>query len=122
MRGSKARAVAEDLAVVIGAEATRRLMAAFAGREIWVPKKASGHHPIAVAIGDEKAALLCDYYREVRLDFPVSQAKRRRILDLSAAGLSNGLIAAELLVSERFVRKVLAEYRQADTRQRNLFG
>lgn len=122
MKGSKARAVAEDLAAVIGAEATRKLMAAFAGREIWVPKKASGHHPIAVAIGEEKAALLCEYYIDVRLDFPVSPAKRRRILDLAASGRSNGLIAAELLVTERFVRKVLAESRKADTRQRSLFG
>jgi DNA-binding NarL/FixJ family response regulator len=122
MKGSIARALAEDLAPVIGAEAARKLMTALAGREIYVPRHASGHHPIAVAIGDEKAAAFCEYWHGTRLEFPVTPAKRRRILDLSAAGRSNGMIATELMVSERFVRKVLAESRQQDTRQHRLFG
>lgn len=122
MKGAISRAVAEDLAAVIGAEPARMLMSALAGREIYVPREASGHHPIAVAIGDDKARLFCEYWHGTRLEFPVTPAKRRRILDLSASGRSNGMIAAELMVSERFVRKVLAESRAADSRQHRLFG
>jgi hypothetical protein len=122
MKGAASKAVAEDLAAVIGAESARRMMHVLAGREIYVPAQARGHHPIAVAVGEEKAALFCEYFHGVRFEFPVTAAKRRRILDLHRAGRSNGLIAAELMVTERFVRMVVSEARAADTRQHRLFG
>ena len=122
MKGAASKAVAEELAAVIGADSARRLMQALAGREVYVPAIARGHHPIAAAIGEEKAALFCEYYHGLRFEFPVAPAKRRRILDLHRAGRSNGLIAAELMVTERFVRQVLSEARAADTRQHRLFG
>ncbi len=122
MRGSIARALAEDLAPVIGAEAARKLLTALAGRTMYVPRSVGPHHPIAVAIGPEKAAIFCDYYFGQRIDFPVAPARRRRILDLAAGGMSIPQIATQLLVSERFVYKVLAQAREADTRQHRLFG
>lgn len=122
MKGAIARALAEDLAPVIGAEAARKLMTALAGRMMYVPRTVGPHHPIAVAIGPDKAAVFCEHYFGTRVDFPVAPAKRRRILDLAAGGLSIPQIASELLVSERFVYKVLAEARGADTRQHRLFG
>lgn len=122
MKGAIARALAEDLAPVIGAEAARALMAGLAGRMIYVPRAVGPNHPIAVAIGPDKAAIFCDYYFGQRIDFPVAPARRRRILDLAAGGMSIPQIATQLLVSERFVYKVLAEAREADTRQHSLFG
>lgn len=122
MKGANARALAEELAPVIGAEAARRLLAAFAGREVYVPRRASGHHPIAVAIGEEKAALFCEHWHGTKLEFPVEITKRRAVLDLKAAGRSNGMIATELMVSQRFVRMVLAEQADKENRQLRLFG
>jgi DNA-binding NarL/FixJ family response regulator len=122
MKGAMARAFAEDLAPVIGAEAARKLMTALAGRMMYVPRAVGPHHPISVAIGPEKAATFCEYFFGQRIDFPVAPARRRRILDLAAGGLSIPQIATELLVSERFVYKVLAEARETDSRQHRLFG
>ncbi|MFN7400338.1 MAG: hypothetical protein ACK5SX_15075 [Sandaracinobacter sp.] len=122
MKGANARAFAEDLAPVVGAEAARELMTALAGRMMYVPRTVGPHHPIAVAIGPEKAAIFCEYFFGQRIDFPVAPAKRRRILDLASGGMSIPQIATQLLVSERFVYKVLAEAREADTRQHRLFG
>lgn len=113
MRGDQVKAVAEDLAGVIGIEGAQRLMAALGGREIYVPLSASAQHPIAVALADEAlTARFCEYYHGLRIEFPVNVAKRLRILSLSRAGWTSAAIATNLLVTQRFVRKVLAEARE----------
>ena len=71
-------------------------------------------HPVSVAIGVEAAARLGEYYHGVRIEFPVSATKRRLVLDLKAAGWQNRRIAQRLMMTERWVRKVIAESRDAE--------
>lgn len=112
---------AEDLAVVIGAEATRAFLARFAGRTIYVPEQAGPEHPITQAIGPEAAAELCAHYHRVVLDVPITFARRLRVLDLAREGRSNREIAGEVWLTERQVRRILAEARAASS-QLSLFG
>lgn len=116
-------AVTAMLRPVIGARATERLLLSFAGRQLWIPREVGEHHPIAAAIGADKARTLCDHFHGTWISVPVAQAKRARILDLKRAGLSNGQIAAQLLCTERFVYQVLADAREAAAtrRQHDLF-
>jgi DNA-binding NarL/FixJ family response regulator len=111
-------ALRADIAELIGDEAVQRLMAAFAGRSIYVPRTAGDSHPITAAIGTAAAAIFCEHYHRTEVEFAAAMCRRQRILDLKALGRSNGAIATELLVSERHVRDVLAEAR--DTRQLSL--
>ena len=108
-----------ELAELIGADGAQRLLAAFAGRRIYVPRAAGAGHPLARAVGAEKAAILCEYFHGTEIDLPVSTARRQRILDLKRQGRSNGEIATMLLVSERHVRDVMAN--RPDDRQLPLF-
>jgi alkanesulfonate monooxygenase SsuD/methylene tetrahydromethanopterin reductase-like flavin-dependent oxidoreductase (luciferase family) len=98
-----------DLAAVVGAEAARAFMAAFPGQRVYVPATIGEHHPIAVAIGMEAAAKLASGYSGVHLEPPLTAAKRKRVLDLAAAGVRDGRIAAELTMSERSVRRIRAQ-------------
>jgi len=112
-----------ELAAVVGEAAAVALCGAFAGRALYVPRAPGPDHPVTRLVGAEAAALLGDYFHSTRLEFPVAPAKRRRILQLAACGWKNGEIAAELLVTDRFVRKVLAEARDADAEwNAGLFG
>lgn len=110
-RGDQVRSFAEDLAVLLGPESARRLMTALAGREFYVPRQSRGAHPIAAAIGEEKAAIFCDHYYSMRVEFPVKKRSRTQILDLEAEGRTHGEIATLCGVSQRFVRKALGEHR-----------
>jgi hypothetical protein len=114
--------LAEELAAVVGAEAAHRLFDAFGGRSIYVPARPGPNHPITVAIGAERAALLAEYYHQVRLDFPLSASKRRRAIELSRTGVPVGEIARQLWLTDRHVRRILAEARRAPPGQPGLFG
>lgn len=114
--------LAEDLAVVIGADAARAMMARLAGGSLYVPRTAGAAHPLTALLGEDRAQRLCDYYHGVRLDFPISASKRRRALDLKAGGASNRDIARELWITERYVRMILADAAETGTDQLKLFG
>jgi hypothetical protein len=103
----------EELAPVVGADGARALMMAFAGRRIYVPKEIGEHHPIAAAVGLEKARKVAEYYQCTHLEFPIAAAKRRQVLDLAAQGLSDSAISARVWLTERRVRQVRAEARAA---------
>lgn len=108
---------------MIGDDAAARLAAAFAGRPLYVPRVPAPDHPVAVAIGHEAALLLGSYFYATKLEFPVGVAKRRAIRELAAHGVSNRDVAARLLVTDRFVRMVLAETADAEADwQTGLFG
>jgi hypothetical protein len=114
----EAEALAEDLAVVIGAEATRLFLARFAGCTIYVPAQAGPDHPITRTIGPEAAAELCAHYHRVRLDVPIAFSRRLRVLDLKRAGRSNQEIARDVWLTERQVRRILAEAATASSQLR----
>ena len=107
-----------ELEELVGAEAVSRLLASFAGRRIYVPRSGGDAHPIVQAIGRDAAKTLFEYWHGTDIEFPAPIARRQRILDLKRAGRTTSEIAAQLLVSERHVREVVAEAR--DTRQLSL--
>lgn len=112
-----------EVAAVIGDEAAARLAAAFCGRPLYVPRNPGPDHPVTAAIGQDKAALLGSYFYRTKLEFPVGAAKRAAIRAMKARGLCNRDIAARLLVTDRFVRQVLAEANDAEADwQQGLFG
>ncbi|WP_194745739.1 helix-turn-helix domain-containing protein [Thermaurantiacus tibetensis] len=98
----------EELALVIGAQAARAFMTAFAGRRIYVPQAIGPDHPIAAAIGADKAAVLADYYGGTHLEPPLAAAKRWRVLEMAAAGVPDSEIAKALWTTERHVRRIRA--------------
>lgn len=126
--GSKALSANADgplaeVAAVIGDDAAAALAAAFCGVPLYVPKAPGPDHPVTRAIGPEKAALLGSFFHTTKIEFGVGVAKRRAIRDMKAAGVSNRDIARRLLVTDRFVRMVLAEDRGAEADwQKGLFG
>jgi DNA-binding NarL/FixJ family response regulator len=91
---------------VIGPAAARELMDAFAGRRLHIPRAPGAHHPITAAIGPEAAAQLAEAFHGTAIEFPVSSAKRRRVLELARQGLTNGRIAREVWLTERRVRQI----------------
>jgi hypothetical protein len=112
-----------ELGAVIGAPAAAQLVAAFAGRSLYVPRAPGPDHPVTAVIGGDAAALLGEYFHRVRLDFPISPARRRQVIEMRAAGRQVRDIAGQLRVTERFVYKVLAEARDDDADwQSGLFG
>ena len=118
-KGTFVEEEAPDLVSAIGAEAAQKLLAAFAGRRLYVPKSAGESHPITMIIGADLAALFCQRFQGEELYFPMMAGRRQRILDLAARGRAPTGIAAELQVSIRHVYDVLAEARQG--RQLTLF-
>lgn len=111
-----------ELADVVGAAAAALLCRDLAGWTFYVPRpEAIGpDHRLARIIGLAAARSLAQVYGTTNIEFPVSAAKRRRVLDLKAAGLDNREIARALWCTDRFVRKVLAD-EAGDTRQLQLF-
>ena len=103
-----------EVAAVIGDEAAARLAAAFCGRDVYVPRDPGPDHPVALAIGIDKARLLGEYFFATKLSFPVGPAKRQAIRALRAQGLDNREIARRLWVTDRFVRMVVAESADAE--------
>ena len=115
-----------ELSDILGIADAEALCVAFAGREFYVPDTMvlGEHHPLVVAIGLPAAKLLTYYYHGAKLNFPVAAIRRQRVLDLKAQGMQNSAIAAQLLCTDRYVRKVLALARdaEAETAQPRLFG
>jgi hypothetical protein len=112
-----------EVAAVIGDDAAAALAAAFCGRPLYVPRQPDADHAVSLAIGHEKALLLGSYFYRTKLEFPVGAAKRAAIRAMKVQGLGNREIAARLLVTDRFVRMVIAEAADADADwQTGLFG
>jgi hypothetical protein len=80
-----------------------------------VPKTAVVDHEITRAVGIEVAKTLSQRFGGLYLHVPMWLGKRARIVALREQGLKWEEIAVALLVTQRTVAKVLAEYRTTGT-------
>jgi hypothetical protein len=105
----------ENVARVIGAGATGRLISTFGGGRVYIAKNPGPSDAVARVIGDEAAGQLGAIFGGERIWFPndAGHLTRRRISLLRRRGSSISRIARELRLSERYVYKVLAELRDA---------
>lgn len=106
--GSK---VLDDIASVIGIDATRKLAYEFMGQRAYIPKDPANQPRIAKAIGPELAARLCDAMWRLTMSFPVGLARSMRVLELYGEGQTAQEIARQLFMNERLVWRVLREHR-----------
>jgi hypothetical protein len=107
--------VVENIARVIGAGATARLISTFGGGRVYIARCPGRDDAIARVIGDEAAGLLGTIFGGERVWFPndAGHMTRRRISLMRRRGSSVARIARALRLSERYVYKVLAELRDA---------
>jgi len=105
----------ENIARVIGAGATARLISAFGGGRVYIAKHPGAGDALARVIGSEAASRLGELFGGERIWFPndAGHHTRRRIALLRQRGSSVSRIARELRLSERYVYKVLAQLRDA---------
>jgi hypothetical protein len=105
----------ENIARVIGAGATARLISAFGGGRVYIAKHPSAAVALARVIGSEAAGRLGELFGGERIWFPndAGHHTRRRIALMRQRGSSVSRIARELRLSERYVYKVLAQLRGA---------
>ncbi len=103
----------DNVARLIGAGPTARLISTFGGGRVYVAKNPGPADPVANVIGGEAAALLGSVFGGERIWFPndAGHLTRRRIVLMRQRGSSISRIARELRLSERYVYKVLAQVR-----------
>lgn len=113
-----------EIAETLGLRVALRLMEAFGGQEMRVPKSPSPDHPIIKALGDEDGLALCRYAGGDMLHVPHGRARRSAredILALEAKGMGRAEIARALGITQRHVRRA-ANGPMSDPRQPSLFG
>jgi hypothetical protein len=103
----------ENIARVIGAGATARLISTFGGGRVYIAKNPGPTDAVARVIGGEAAGMLSAIFGGERIWLPndAGHLTRRRVALLRRRGSSVARIARELRLSERYVYKVLAQLR-----------
>jgi hypothetical protein len=103
----------DNIARVIGAGATARLISTFGGGRVYIAKTPGPADAIARVIGDDAAGRLGAIFGGERIWLPndAGHLTRRRITQMRRRGSTVSRIARELRLSERYVYKVLAELR-----------
>ena len=105
----------DNVARVIGAGATARLISTFGGGRVYIARNPGHGDAIARVIGSKAASDLSAVFGGERIWFPndAGHLTRRRISMLRRRGSSVARIARELRLSDRYVYKVLAQLRDA---------
>jgi hypothetical protein len=103
----------DNIARVIGAGATARLISTFGGGRVYIAKNPRPEDVLVRVIGGEAAEMLGAIFGGERIWFPngAGHLRRRRISLMRRRGSSISRIARELRLSERYVYKVLAQLR-----------
>ncbi len=109
--------VVENIARVIGAGATARLISTFGGGRVYIARYPGSADAVSRVIGDEAAGLLGTIFGGERVWLPndAGHVTRRRISLMRRRGSSVARIARDLRLSERYVYKVLARLRDSET-------
>lgn len=126
-----------ELVGLIGLEATRKLIATFGSQYVYfpAPEAISPDHPLAVALGQDKANILSRQYAGLRLLIPrgyrfLLRERNQAIRDCRHAGESISEIARRFDLCHRQVRAILhqpdgatlpPDQSSAGHRQLNLF-
>lgn len=117
--------ILQDLAEIIGLAATLRLVEAYGGVRLYVPKRFDPDHPIVKLIGHAPAVLLVEAYGgEAHFDIPRAIAATRAVRDNGIRrdrdfGASHRELALRNGLTERQIRNILGD--EEDDRQVGLF-
>ena len=103
----------ENIAKLIGAGATARLISNFGGVRVYIAKNPGPDDALVQVIGSDAATILASIFGGERVWFPnaAGHETRMRIARMRRRGSSISRIAREVRVSERYVYKVLAQLR-----------
>lgn len=118
--------VLQDIAELIGLPSTLKLVEAYGGVRLYVPKKIDAEHDLSRLIGLEQATTLAENYGgEDHFDIPRAVAATRAARDTCIrADRANGMTHRELALknklTERQIRTILGD-EPGDDRQDNLF-
>jgi DNA-binding NarL/FixJ family response regulator len=109
--------VFQELAQIIGADATGILVAHYGGgAPLYIPHKAKPNHPISLLLGQEVAQQLADELGGLTVEIPRDVAfknKQRDTLILAdrAAGMSQNDVARKYQLTVRTIRKITSSTR-----------
>ena len=106
--------VVDNIARIIGAGATSRLISTFGGGRVYIARRPGPGDAVARVIGGEAANLLGTVFggERVWLRNDVGHLTRKKIALMRRHGMSVARIARRLQLSDRYVYKVLAELRE----------
>jgi hypothetical protein len=106
----------KDIASLIGLDHAARLISAFGGMRLYVPRSPEPDDTLSELIGSAAACALARIYGGDRIDVPNPTPRRIQIIELRASGVSIDVIARSLHCTRRRVFQVLAEARRRKRR------
>lgn len=106
--------ILEDFGAVVGYTATRKVIAWFGGRHLYVPRQALASHALADLVGMPVLRAMVAEFGGERIFIPSSSEddrylRDREIAERVAAGESTPEIAAAMSLTERRVEQIRAE-------------
>lgn len=98
---------------ILGERLGNRFIVEFSGMTIYVPQEPKEPHEISAAIGMQGMSALCKIYggSDICVAGTRAHIRKNKIISLYEQGLSNSEIAKMVSVTERYVRSVLAPFR-----------
>lgn len=109
----------QDLEMLLGQSDTDQIMAAYRGRELYIPlfEKLSATSDILVLLGADVAKRLCHYYGNTTITVPMQTSKlvaerNQNIVKKHDAGEQAGALAAEYGLHVRTVRKIILKHKK----------
>jgi hypothetical protein len=116
-----------QIVALIGLEAALKLVKAYGGVRLYVPKKIDADHPLVELIGYPAArALAAEFGGQPHFDIPkceaaLREARNRQIRQDRAMGHSIRELALKYRLTERGIEKILGAGLLRDERQAELF-
>lgn len=114
----------EDVVELVSQRAAMRLVEAFPGVVVYIPKKIHDDHKL-MSIGEQEATGLSRELGGCHITVPMSyinpQQRRLLICKLASENMSRTDIALRVGCTERRVFQILSETRKQDDRQPSLF-
>lgn len=117
--------IVQEIADLIGLPATLKLVEAYGGTRLYVPKRFDPDHPIVKLIGHELAALLFarfggqDQFDVPRCVIAIKAARDKQIRAERRDGTTHARLAVKHGLSERQIRNILGP--EVDDNQMGLF-
>lgn len=118
--------ILQDMAELIGLPATLKLVEAYGGVRLYIPKRFDPDHPLVKLVGHAHAAKLCESYGgELHFDIPRAVAATRAARDARmrndrSLGATHRELALRYVLTERQIRNILGD-EEEDDRQAGLF-
>ncbi len=110
--GGTGSTVLDEIAEIIGQQATFALTEEFMGEVVYVPQEPAIEPRIAKAIGEDCANRFCETFWRTYINFPSRVVIERRVADLAEQGLTKREIASRLNIRQARVFSILRAQRE----------